>query len=113
MDCLFCQIGKKQIPSRIVYEDNDLLAFEDLHPQAPVHLLVIPKMHLATLNDLTSEHVALVGKLLLAARELARERGVEKEGYRVVINCNSGAGQTVFHLHAHLLGGRELGWPPG
>jgi len=113
MDCLFCNIARKEITAAVVHEDEDVLAFEDIDPQAPVHLLVIPKKHISTMNDLNEKDAALVGKLLVTAKFLAKERGVEKEGYRIVINCNSGAGQTVFHLHAHLLGGRNFLWPPG
>lgn len=112
-DCIFCKIADKQIPAKIAYEDDDLLAFEDIRPQAPVHLQVIPKRHIARVSDLTEENAGLVGKLTLAANRLARERGVDGPGYRLVINCNPGAGQSVYHLHLHLLGGRPLGWPPG
>jgi histidine triad (HIT) family protein len=113
MECLFCRIAGKEIPAGIVFEDDEVVAFEDISPQAPVHVLVIPKKHISTLNDLAEEDIPLIGKLLLVAKNLGREMGVEKDGYRVVVNCNRGAGQTVFHIHAHLLGGREFGWPPG
>lgn len=112
-DCIFCKIAGKEIPAKIAYEDEDLLAFEDIHPQAPVHLQVIPKRHIARVSDLTEESVGLLGKLVLAANRLAHERGVAEPGYRLVINCNPGAGQSVYHLHLHLLGGRPLTWPPG
>jgi histidine triad (HIT) family protein len=113
MDCLFCRIVRGELPARIVFEDEEIVAFEDINPQAPVHLLVIPRKHVPTLNDLTPADDALVGRLHRVAAELARARGVEETGYRVVLNCNAGAGQTVFHIHLHLLGGRDLQWPPG
>ncbi|UCE03711.1 MAG: histidine triad nucleotide-binding protein [Candidatus Latescibacterota bacterium] len=113
MDCLFCRIVRGELPASIVFEDEEIVAFEDINPQAPVHLLVIPRKHVPTLNDLTPEEDALVGRLHRVAAELARARGVEETGYRVVLNCNAGAGQTVFHIHLHLLGGRDLQWPPG
>jgi len=111
-DCLFCKIARKEIPADIVYEDDDVLAFRDIRPQAPVHVLVIPKRHIATLADLTQEDKDVMGHVTLVASRLARDLGVS-EGYRVVINCGKDAGQTVFHIHMHLLGGRSLGWPPG
>jgi len=112
-DCIFCKIVQGEIPAEVVYEDDEVLAFRDLNPQAPVHVLVIPKRHLATTNDLTDDDAALAGRLLLAAKAVAAQEGIAQEGYRTVINCNAGAGQTVFHIHLHLLGGRPLGWPPG
>ncbi len=111
-DCLFCKIAAKKIPSKIVYEDPDLFAFEDISPQAPTHILICPRKHLESLNEATTEHQAVLGKLQLAAAQLARERNL-LEGYRTVINNGSGAGQSVFHLHLHLLGGRNFRWPPG
>jgi histidine triad (HIT) family protein len=96
-----------------VYEDGEILAFRDINPQAPVHVLVVPKQHIATLNDLKPEHAGLVGKLYLAAARVARELGVADGGYRTVMNCNTDAGQSVFHVHLHVLGGRVMGWPPG
>jgi histidine triad (HIT) family protein len=111
-DCLFCKIARKEIPADIVYEDDDVLAFRDIRPQAPVHVLVIPKRHIATLADLTQEDKDVMGHVTLVASRLARDLGVS-EGYRVVINCGKDAGQSVFHIHMHLLGGRSLGWPPG
>ncbi len=112
-DCLFCKIASGQIPSRKVYEDPDLLAFEDIDPQAPVHVLVIPKRHLSTLNDLAPEDDALVGKLVRTAARVAKERGVAERGWRLVANVNREGGQLVFHVHAHVLGGRGMHWPPG
>jgi histidine triad (HIT) family protein len=112
-DCLFCRIVAGEIPAKRVYEDDRIVAFEDIHPQAPVHVLVVPRRHVATLNDLEAADDGLVGALVRAAGAIARARGVAESGYRTVFNCNAGAGQTVFHLHLHLLGGRLLGWPPG
>ena len=112
-DCLFCKIVEKKIPAKLVHEDKDLVAFEDINPQAPVHILVIPRRHVATLNEAEEGDRALLGGLLLAARRLARERGVDVKGYRLVLNTMAGAGQSVFHVHVHLLGGRTFAWPPG
>ena len=112
-DCLFCKIAAKELPAKLVHEDDEVVAFEDLDPQAPVHLLVIPRRHVATLNDLSPADDALVGRLQRVAARLAAERGVSDRGFRTVMNCNREAGQTVFHLHLHLLGGRPMGWPPG
>jgi histidine triad (HIT) family protein len=112
-DCIFCRIASGEIPSRVVLADDDLVAFEDINPQAPVHVLVIPRRHIATLNDLGPDDDALVGKLHRAAARVARERGIAGPGYRVVLNCNAHAGQSVWHVHLHLLGGRSLSWPPG
>lgn len=111
--CIFCKIIKKDIPSEIVFEDSEVLAFKDLKPQAPVHILIIPKCHIEKVSDLNEKNVDLVGNLILAAKNIAREKGVEESGYRIIINCNKDAGQEVFHLHAHLLGGRKFSWPPG
>lgn len=112
-DCLFCKIAQKQISSKAAYEDDVLYAFHDIAPQAPTHILIVPKEHIATLNDLTPAHAALVGKMFLAARQLAEQAGISQSGYRCVFNCMRGAGQSVFHIHLHLLGGRPMGWPPG
>ena len=111
--CLFCKIAAKQIPVRILFEDADLLAFHDVNPVAPTHLLVIPKQHLTSLNDGQAEHAQMLGKLLLAASRAAALAGVAETGYRVVVNTGASAGQSVFHLHVHVLGGRSLAWPPG
>jgi histidine triad (HIT) family protein len=113
MDCLFCKIINKEIPAKIVYEDDTVLAFEDINPQAPLHILVIPKKHIATTLDVTEDDNALIGQLLQVANSLAREKSVAARGFRTVINCNSDAGQTVFHIHLHLLAGRPMSWPPG
>ena len=110
-DCLFCRIVRREIPATIVREDEHTFAFRDIDPKAPTHVLVVPKTHVASLNDATD--AAALGELLLAAREIAKSEGIEKSGYRTVINTGAGAGQTVFHVHVHLLGGRSLNWPPG
>ena len=112
-DCLFCKMVAGDIQPDIVFEDDEVLAFRDLNPQAPLHVLVIPKIHIATTNDLTPDTVGVVGKMYLAARQIAADEGVAEQGYRMVMNCNAGAGQSVYHIHLHLLGGRPLGWPPG
>ena len=113
MECIFCRIVSGEVPAKKVYEDDDVMAFEDIRPQAPVHILVIPKRHIATVNDLTESDVQLVGKLVLVAKRIASERGVAERGYRLVLNCNRDSGQEVFHIHLHLLGGRKFAWPPG
>ena len=109
--CLFCRIVRKEIPAQIVAETDDCVAFRDVNPQAPLHVLVIPREHVPSLNDTTDP--ALVGRLALVAADIARREGLAESGYRTVINTNADAGQTVFHVHLHLLGGRRLGWPPG
>ena len=113
MNCLFCDIVEKKIPATIIYEDEDVIAFEDVAPRAPSHLLIIPKQHIATLNDLDETQTHLAGKLLYTANKLAKQLGHSQQGYRVVMNCQKDAGQTVFHMHLHLLGGRVFQWPPG
>ncbi|RUL66209.1 histidine triad nucleotide-binding protein [Dyella dinghuensis] len=112
-DTIFGKIIRREIPADIVYETNDVLAFRDLNPQAPVHVLFIPKRAIATLNDATAADAELIGKLVLAAADYAKREGFDKDGYRTVINCNEHGGQTVFHLHVHLLAGRRMTWPPG
>ncbi len=112
-NCIFCRIAERQAPAKIVYEDDTVVAFEDLHPQAPVHLLVIPRRHLPSLQAVTAEDEPLLGRLFTVAARLAREHQLESKGYRTVINNGSWAGQSVFHLHVHLLGGRVFRWPPG
>jgi histidine triad (HIT) family protein len=112
-DTIFGKIIRREIPADIVYEDDDVLAFKDLNPQAPVHVLFVPKRALATLNDATPADAELIGKLVLAAAAYAKREGLDKDGYRTVINCNEHGGQTVFHLHVHLLAGRRMHWPPG
>jgi len=112
-DCLFCKILSGDIPADIVYESETAIAFRDVNPQAPTHVLVIPRKHIATINDLNESDMETVGSLYLAARDIAREEGIAEDGYRAVMNCNEGAGQSVFHIHLHVLGGRAMGWPPG
>jgi histidine triad (HIT) family protein len=107
-DCLFCKIVNRELPAEVVFEDDELLAFSDISPQAPTHILIIPRDHLATVNDLTESDVALPGKLVLRARAIAAEKGIAESGYRLIFNCNREGGQTVYHLHLHLLGGRQL-----
>lgn len=111
--CLFCKIVQKKIPTKIVFEDDLVIAFEDIDPQAPTHLLVIPKKHLQSIESVTSQDTNIIGHTILVARDLAREQGHKKGGYRLVINTGPDAGQSVFHIHVHLLGGRKLTWPPG
>jgi histidine triad (HIT) family protein len=112
-NCLFCKILAGDIPADIVYESETAIAFRDINPQASTHVLIIPRKHIATINEIAEEDEAIVGSLYSAAREIATAEGIAEEGYRAVMNCNEGAGQTVFHIHLHLLGGRTLGWPPG
>lgn len=112
-DDLFLKIINREIPADIIYETDEILAFRDISPQAPVHVLLIPKEHIATMNDLQDQHQALIGKLFLAATEIARKEGLADDGYRVVMNCNQAGGQAVYHIHLHLLGGRQMSWPPG
>ena len=112
-DCLFCKIVQRQIPANVLYEDERLIAFEDINPQAPLHALIIPKRHIATLNDLGSGDDAIVGEMMRCAVALAKERGYSERGFRTVFNTNRDAGQTVFHIHLHVLGGRTFSWPPG
>lgn len=111
--CLFCRIARKEIPAKIVYEDAKMLAFEDVRPQAPVHILIIPKDHFASLNEAPPGAEGLLGDMLLRAREIAREKGVGSSGYRIVLNTARDSGQEVFHIHFHVLGGRRMTWPPG
>jgi histidine triad (HIT) family protein len=112
-DCLFCKIAGGKIPAKLVLDETDVVAFEDINPQAPVHLLVIPRRHVPSLNEAKDDDAPMLGKLMTAARRLAREKGIDTSGYRVVVNTMAGAGQSVFHVHLHLLGGRPMRWPPG
>ena len=111
--CLFCRIASGDIPAKLVHDDADVVAFHDINPQAPTHVLVIPRRHIPSLDDLTEADAATVGTALVKTSQIARELHLEEDGYRVVINNGEGAGQTVFHIHMHLLGGRRMGWPPG
>ena len=112
-DCLFCKIANHDIPASIVYEDDSVVAFNDINPQAPTHILVVPRQHIATLNDLKPGDDQIVGEVVRRAAAIAAERKISAAGYRVLFNTNREAGQTVFHIHLHLIGGRSLGWPPG
>lgn len=112
-DCLFCKIVDGDLPADIVYENDSLIAFRDIDPKAPTHILLIPRRHIATMNDLQGEDKGLAGELFVTAKELAADEGLADVGYRVVMNCNEAAGQSVFHIHLHLMGGRKMTWPPG
>lgn len=112
-DCLFCKIGAGKIPAKVVYETGTVVAFRDINPQAPTHVVIIPKRHVPSINALDDSDAQTVGELFLAARDIAVDEGVAEPGYRVTMNCNAAAGQSVFHIHLHLLGGRNLSWPPG
>ncbi|MBU0605435.1 MAG: histidine triad nucleotide-binding protein [Candidatus Omnitrophica bacterium] len=112
-DCIFCKIAQKEIPAIIVFENDRILAFEDVKPQAPAHILIIPKHHIERTSDLTESNIQLIGELVLAAKSLADQKGIQRSGYRIVLNCGDDAGQEIFHLHLHLLGGRKFSWPPG
>ncbi|MFA6301904.1 MAG: histidine triad nucleotide-binding protein [Legionella sp.] len=113
MDCLFCKIATGDIPAKIVYEDDELLAFRDINPQAPTHILIIPRKHFATINECSESDQQLLGALILRAKKIAEAEQLDKFGYRLVFNINSGGGQEVYHIHLHLLGGRQMTWPPG
>lgn len=112
-DCLFCKMVSGEIKPDTVMETDDVLAFRDIAPQAPTHILIIPKKHISTINDITDEDTELVGKLYQVAKQVAAQEGLAEPGYRTVMNCNSDGGQAVYHIHLHLLGGRQMGWPPG
>ncbi len=113
MSCLFCKIIEGEIPAEIIYQDDDVLALRDINPQAPTHILCIPKRHISTTNDLSADDEVVAGKLILTASRLAKDLGFAEGGYRLIMNCNDHGGQTVFHIHLHLLGGRPFSWPPG
>lgn len=112
-DCIFCKILEKKIPSKIIYEDDLVVAFEDVNPQAPVHTLIIPRKHIPTIADLNDDDYALLSHIFKVINNIAKQKGLTERGYRIVNNCNAEAGQTVFHIHFHLLGGRAMHWPPG
>jgi histidine triad (HIT) family protein len=111
--CIFCRIVERRVPARIVFEDDEIVAFEDANPQAPIHTLIVPRKHITSLNETTPDDALLLGRLFIVAAQLAGERGLKPKGYRTVLNTGSWAGQSVFHLHLHLLGGRVFHWPPG
>ncbi|MBR4893082.1 MAG: histidine triad nucleotide-binding protein [Clostridia bacterium] len=113
MDCLFCKIINGEIPSQKVYEDEYVYAFNDISPTAPVHVLIIPKKHISTINDIEETDIELIGKIFIAVKKIAKQLNIAEDGYRIISNCNKNAGQTVFHIHFHLIAGRELGWPAG
>lgn len=113
LDCIFCKIVAGDIDADIVYQSEELVGFRDLNPQAPTHVLIIPRRHISTINDITESDAELIGQLFVAAKEIAAQEGISESGYRVTMNCNAGAGQSVFHVHLHLLGGRQFTWPPG
>lgn len=113
MNCIFCKIAAKEIDAEFVYEGDELVAFKDAHPKAPHHILIIPKKHIATVNDLTEDDTMLAGNMIQRAKHIAAELGIAADGYRILMNCNRAGGQDVFHIHLHLLGGRPLLWPPG
>lgn len=112
-DCLFCKISSGEIVAQVIHETDDVIAFRDINPQAPTHALIVPKRHIASINEIGEDDAEIVGKLFIAARQIAADEGFAEPGYRVTMNCNGAAGQTVFHIHLHLLGGRDFGWPPG
>ena len=112
-ECLFCKIVNNEVPCELVFENEYLLAFRDINPQAPTHILVIPRKHISTINELETEDAGLVGEILLTAKNLAKVENIDQDGFRTVFNCNKDGGQTVFHIHLHLLGGRRFSWPPG
>jgi histidine triad (HIT) family protein len=112
-DCIFCKIAAGEIPAELIYEDELVVGFRDLNPQAPTHVLLIPRKHIATINDVQPEDEPIIGRLYSAAAKVAKQKGFAEQGYRTLINCNDDGGQTVFHIHLHLLGGRRMSWPPG
>lgn len=112
-ECIFCKVAKRELPAEILYEDEEVVAFRDINPRAPVHILIIPKIHISTFFDIKDEHISLLGHLYMVIKRLAVDEGLEERGFRVVLNCKKDAGQEIFHIHLHLLGGRSFGWPPG
>ncbi|MCX7126272.1 MAG: histidine triad nucleotide-binding protein [Gammaproteobacteria bacterium] len=113
MTCLFCKIASGEIPTKLIYQDSDIVAFNDIAPQAPHHILIIPRKHIATINDIQEEDTALLGKMMLVGKKIAAELSISDAGFRVLMNCNRHGGQAVYHIHLHLLGGRQMAWPPG
>jgi histidine triad (HIT) family protein len=112
-ECIFCKIVQGEIPTNIIYQDDQVIAFDDLHPKAPIHKLIIPRRHIATLNDLDPKDKELIGHMVYVAKQFAKDLNIDEKGYRTLINCNADAGQIIFHIHLHLLGGRKMTWPPG
>lgn len=112
-ESIFTKIINRKIPASIVYEDDEYIAFDDISPQAPVHILIVPKKPIATINDVDESDSTMLGKIFVIAKKIAKDKGISDDGYRLVFNCNEGAGQTVFHIHCHLIGGRTMNWPPG
>ncbi|MFW6132077.1 MAG: histidine triad nucleotide-binding protein [Candidatus Aminicenantaceae bacterium] len=112
-NCIFCKIINKEIPSKIIYEDEKILAFEDINPQAPIHILIIPKEHYASLNEIPENKTEIIGAIFSKARDIAEQKGITQKGYRIVLNTGKDSGQDVFHIHFHLLAGRKMNWPPG
>jgi len=112
-DCIFCEIVKKQIPCEIIYEDDSVIGFKDISPQAPVHVIIIPKVHISNINDISEDESDVIGHIFIAAKKIAKDLGISETGYRIISNCGEDGGQTVQHIHFHLLGGRMLKWPPG
>lgn len=113
VDCIFCKIAAGEIPSEVVYQDESMMIFKDINPQAPVHLIIIPKKHIASVDDLTNDDAILIGKIFLQMKEIVKEYSRLDRGYRIICNTGKESGQTVFHIHFHLIGGRHMGWPPG
>ncbi|STX52745.1 HIT family hydrolase [Legionella busanensis] len=113
MDCLFCKIAQGEIKANIIYDDKNMVAFHDIHPQAPTHILIIPKKHITTINDVEHIDEQLLGQMILKARDIAKAQQLSESGYRLIFNVNAGGGQAVYHIHLHLLGGRQMMWPPG
>lgn len=112
-DCIFCKIARGEVPSDIIYEDDKIIAFNDLNPQAPIHFLVIPKEHISSMNEIDENNVSIISHIFLVINKIAKEKGIDEKGYRIVNNCGEFGGQTVEHLHFHILGGRKMLWPPG
>lgn len=111
-DSIFTKIVKREIPAEILFEDDDVIAFKDISPKAPVHILIVPKVQIPTINDLQEDDAVLIGKVILRAKDIAKKMGIDERGYRLIFNCNKEGGQTVFHIHLHLIGGKQLGWSP-
>jgi len=113
LDCIFCKIANKELPAKVAYEDEDVIVFHDVNPQAPIHLLIVPKMHITSIMEITKENAKVINKITMVAQELARQNQIANKGFRIVVNTGEDGGQSVSHLHFHLLGGRSLAWPPG